>query len=66
MIDSEDPNEWTAAIKGTWNKDRRTRLHEVKVLRDAYGKRYSWSEQCNNLLEKMFSLLENKQGILIV
>ena len=66
VIDSEDPRAWTAAIKGTWNKDRRTRLDETKVLRDAYGKRYSWSEQCKNLLEKIFSLLENKQGILIV
>ena len=66
VIDSEDPSAWTAAIKGTWDKDRRTRLDETKVLRDAYGKRYSWSEQCKNLLDKMFSLLENKQGILIV
>ena len=66
VIASEDPSAWTAAIKGTWDKDRRTRLDEIKILRDAYGKRYSWSEQCKNLLDKMFSLLENKQGILIV
>ncbi|XP_067050414.1 protein NLRC3-like [Acropora muricata] len=61
VIASEDPSVWTAAIKGTWDKDRRTRLDETTVLRDAYGKRYSWSEQCKNLLDKMFSLLENKQ-----
>ena len=63
VIDSKDPIVWTAAIKGIWNKDRRTRLAESKVLRDAYGKRYSWSEQCENLIEKMVSLLENRQGI---
>ena len=63
LIDSEDPSVWTAAIKGIWNKDRRTRLDETKVLRDFYGKRYSWSEQCENLIEKMVSLLENRQGI---
>ena len=62
VIESEDPSAWTAAINGTWNKDRRTRLDEIKVLRDAYGKRYSWSEQCKNLLDKMVSLLVNKQG----
>ena len=62
-IDSEDPSAWTAAIKGTWDKDRRTRLDETKVLRDNYGKRYSWSEQCKNLLDKMVSLLVNRQGI---
>ncbi|XP_067050395.1 NLR family CARD domain-containing protein 3-like isoform X2 [Acropora muricata] len=61
VIDSEDPSAWTAAIKGTWSKDRRTRLDEIKVLRDAYGKKYSWSEQCKNLLDKMVSLLVNRQ-----
>ncbi|XP_044178402.1 uncharacterized protein LOC122960334 isoform X1 [Acropora millepora] len=61
VIDSEDPSAWTAAIKGTWDKDRRTRLDETKVLRSYYGKRYRWSEQCANLLEKMASLLENRQ-----
>ena len=63
VIDSEDPSTWTAAINSIWNKDRRTRLNETKVLRDSYGKRYSWSEQCENLIEKMVSLLENRQGI---
>ena len=63
VIDSEDPSAWTAAIKGIWSKNRQTRLDETKVLRDSYGKRYSWSEQCENLIEKMVSLLENRQGI---
>ena len=63
VVDSEDSSTWTAAIKGIWNKDRRTRLNETKVLRDSYGKRYSWSKQCENLIEKMVSLLENRQGI---
>ena len=63
VIDSEDPSVWTAAMKGIWSKDRQLRLDEAKVLRDSYGKRYSWSEQCENLLEKMVSLLENRQGI---
>ncbi|XP_015748270.1 PREDICTED: protein NLRC3-like [Acropora digitifera] len=61
VIDSEDPTAWTAAIKSIWNKDRQTRLDETKVLCESYGKRYSWSEQCENLIEKMDSLLENKQ-----
>ena len=62
VIDSEDPSAWTAAIKRIWSKDRKMRLDETKILRDCYGKRYSWSEQCENLIEKMVSLLENKQG----
>ena len=63
VIDSEDPSAWTAAIKGIWNKDRQIQLDESKVLRDSYGKRYSWSEQCKNLLKKVVNLLENEPGI---
>ena len=65
VIDSEDPSAWTAAIKGTWDKHRRTRLDEMKVLRDAYGKRYNWSEQCKTLLDKMVNLLVNRQGTVL-
>ena len=63
VIDFEDPSAWTAAIKCIWNKDRKLRLYGAKVLRDSYGKRYSWSEQCENLLKKMVDLLESRQGI---
>ena len=55
VIGSEDPNAWTAAIKDIWNKNRQTRLEEAKVLRYYYVKKYSWSEQCKELLEKMIS-----------
>ena len=63
VIDSEDPSVWTAAIKGIWNKDRQVQLDESKILHDCYGKKYSWSEQCKNLLEKVVNLIENKAGI---
>ena len=64
VIDSEDPSAWTAAIKRIWKKDRKKRLDDTKFLRDCFGERYSWSEQCENLIEKMVSLRENKQGSL--
>ena len=56
VIDSEDPNAWTAAIKDIRNKNRRTRLGEAKVLRDSYGTMYSWSEQCKDLKKMINSL----------
>ena len=56
VIDSEDPSAWTAAIKGIWNRDRKSQLDEVTVVQDSYGKRYSWSKQCKGLIEKMFKL----------
>ncbi|XP_068753269.1 D-inositol 3-phosphate glycosyltransferase-like [Montipora capricornis] len=57
VIDSEDPNAWTAAIKDIWNKDRQTRLVEAKVLRDSYGTKYRWSTQCSDLLQRIFKTL---------
>ena len=56
IIDSEDPSAWTEAIESIRNRDRRLQLQEVESLRDSYGKRYSWSEQCKHLIEKMFQL----------
>ncbi|XP_044176625.1 uncharacterized protein LOC114955374 [Acropora millepora] len=53
VIDSEDSSKWAAAIKEIWNKDRKLRLDEVEALRSSYGERYSWSEQCKDLIEKM-------------
>ena len=66
VIDSEDPHTWTAAIKEIWNKDRMSRLDEVKVLRGFYGERYSWSEQCKHLIERMVKLLDGMNYIQIL
>ena len=38
VIGSEDPSAWTvAAIKRIWNKDRKSRLDEVKAVRGSYS-----------------------------
>ena len=63
VIDSEDPSAWTVAIKGIWNKDRKSRLLEAKALRGSYGERYSWSKQCKHLIEKMFKLVDGMSYI---
>ncbi|XP_068753919.1 nucleotide-binding oligomerization domain-containing protein 2-like [Montipora capricornis] len=61
VIDSEDPNAWTAGIKDIWNKNRQARLGEAKALRDSYGTKYSWSEQCKGLLKKMIKSRNDEQ-----
>ena len=66
VIDSEDPNTWTEAIKGMWNKDRKSQLEEVKVVQDSYGKRHSWSAQCKSLIEEMFKLVDGMNYIKIL
>ena len=63
VVDSEDPIAWTAAIKGIWNKDRKSRFDEVRALRGSYSERYSWSEQCKSLIEEMFKLVDGMNYI---
>ena len=57
VIDSEDPEEWAAAIKEVWNKDRQGRLDEAETLRTSYGKKYNWAKQSRGLLDKMISIV---------
>ena len=57
VIDSEDPEVWTAAIKKVWGKDRQGRLEEAEMLRTSYERKYSWANQSRDLLGKMISLL---------
>ena len=58
VIGDEDPSAWAAAIECIWNKDRKSRLDEVKTVRDCYAERYSWSEQCEHLIKKMVELVD--------
>ena len=66
VIDSEDPSTWTAAIKGTWNKDRKLLLDDVKAVRGSYEERYSWSNQCKCLIEKMYNIVNGMNSICIL
>ena len=55
VVNSEDPTDWTAAITKIWAKDRRSRLDDVKALRDSYDKKYNWAKQIKDLLHKIIS-----------
>ena len=55
VVYSEDPTDWTAAITKVWAKDRKSRLEEVKTLRDSYGKKFNWAKQIKDVLHKMIS-----------
>ena len=63
VIGHEDPSAWVAAIERIWNKDRKSRLDEVNTVRDIYAKRYSWSEQCEHLIQKMVELVDGMNYI---
>ena len=60
VVDSENPADWTAAIKKVWAKDRKSRLEEVENLRDSYGRKYNWADQITELVNKMISLAYGK------
>ena len=57
VIDSEDPKVWAAAIKNIWDKERQSRLKEVKILRTSYEQEYSWTKQSDALLVKIINLV---------
>ena len=65
VIDSVDHSAWIKAIKDVWNKDRKSRLDEVKALRGSYSERYNWSKQCKSLTEKMFELVDGMNYIIL-
>ena len=56
VVDSEDPIEWAKAIRKVRLKGRVVRLEEAKLLREKYAVKYSWQEQCGDLVEKMCHL----------
>ena len=63
VIDSEDPKEWTDAIRVIRQKKRTVRLKEATLLREAYAANYSWQRQCESLVEKMVNLLSGESYV---
>ena len=57
VVDSDDPAEWTSAIKKNFDKDRGIRLKEAEILRESYGNEYNWAKQIKVLIDKMISLV---------
>ena len=55
VVNSEEPADWTSAIKTIWVKDRRSRLEEAETLREPYGKKYNWANQIKDFIDKMIS-----------
>ena len=60
LVHSYDPAEWTSAIKNAWAKNRTNRLEEAKLLRDSYGKKYDWTKQTKDLIDKLIHWVHGK------
>ena len=62
VVNSEDPNVWTAAITNIWAKDRKSRLEEAETLRYSYEKKYNWATQTEDLVAKMITWIYGMNG----
>ena len=59
IVNSDDPAEWAKAIEAVRIRHG-MRLQEIKSLRAFYGKMYSWKEQCETLVNKMWKIGHGK------
>ena len=53
VVKSDEPEDWSEAIKNVRQKERKKRLKEMQRLRESYGQKYNWAEQCKILVEEM-------------
>ena len=59
IVTSDDPAEWAEAIETVRNRHG-MRLQEIKSLRASYGEMYSWNEQCETLVNRMWKFYHGK------
>ncbi|XP_068670421.1 uncharacterized protein [Montipora foliosa] len=57
IVHPNDPAEWAKKIEGVRAKHEQ-RLHEMTFLRECYGKKFSWKDQCGNLVEKLWKMVD--------
>ena len=66
VVSSEDAVLWAKKIEEIWAKKRELRLEEAKDLRENYGKKYNWKEQCKGLVERMKKVLDGRSFSILV
>ena len=53
VVNSDNPEDWSKAIKKVRQKERKKRLKEMQRVRKSYGQNYKWEEQCEILIREM-------------
>ena len=59
IVNSDDPAQWAKAIEDVRIRHG-MRLREIKSLRAFYGEIYSWREQCEALVNRMWKISHGK------
>jgi len=57
IVDSEDAKVWAKAIKRVRATERKMRLQMAASLRSNYDEKYSWKEQCGELVQRMLTMV---------
>ena len=61
VVNSDEPEDWSKAIKKVRQKERKKRLKEMQRVRESYGQNYNWEEQCEILIREMRRKVFGKQ-----
>ena len=56
ILDTNEPKDWAKAIKAVCARHGE-QLQGIEMLRESYGKKYSWEKQCAALVEKMWNMV---------
>ena len=56
IVDSDDPAEWAEAIEGVRHRHGMW-IDKMKKLRASYDEKYSWKEQCEDLVANMWRIV---------
>ena len=59
IVNSDHPAQWAMAIEDVRNRHG-MRLQEIQKLRASYGEMYSWREQCEALVNRMWKMGHGK------
>ena len=63
IVNSDDPAEWAKAIEAVRLRHG-MRLQEIKSLRASYEEMYSWKEQCEALVDRMWRMGHGRSYLL--
>lgn len=61
VVDSDESQVWADRIKQVRNRDPELRHKEAKQLRDGYTKKFSWKNQCEEVVEKLSKLVQKSE-----
>ena len=60
IVSFDDPAKWAESIEAVRVRHR-MRLEEIKALKASYGELYSWKEQCEEFVRRMWKKVKGKR-----